>query len=176
VSLARSFPRATVLGAILAFVLVVGPSSERACAQPGGPVTAEPAGPETPAAPGAAPVQDAGLQERAQGLYAFLRGRQVNIHSLYENETFRGYFSDEEVLENYIAYLTSRVGEHKFRKHRIERAEIESVKPAGPARATARVKLIGRHRDTLVFWDQTFQIEDDWRLIEGEWYVFPPPF
>jgi hypothetical protein len=50
------------------------------------------------------------------------------------------------------------------------------VKPAGPDRATARVKLIGRHRDTLVFWDQAFRIEDDWRRIEGEWYVFPPPF
>jgi hypothetical protein len=177
----RSSPWTIPAAIFLALALSAGWSATRAHAQDGGTTTAEPSEPPapsapSPAAPAPAATQDAGLQARAQSFYAFLRGRQVNIHSLFQNETFRSYFSAEDVLENYIAYLTSRLGEHRFRKYRIERTELEGLKPAGPERATARVKLIGRHRDTLIFWDQNFKIEDDWRLVEGEWYVFPPPF
>ncbi len=175
----RSFRRTALLVALLAFSPAAGLPVPRARAQAGVSVPAEPVKPDEPAARSslAAPaVQDAGLQERAKGFYAFLRGRQVNIHSLYQNETFRSYFSDGEALENYIAYITSRLGEHKFRKYRIQRTEMEGLKQVGPERASARVKLVGRHRDTLVFWDQAFEIEDDWRRIEGEWYVFPAPF
>ena len=176
----RSLPRTGLLAVLVGLVLASAMPAMRAHAQAGGsvPAQAPPSAPSSPpTAPSAAPaVQDEGLQERVRGFYAFLRGRQVNIHSLYANETFRSYFNAEEVLENYIAYLTSRLGEHRFRKHRIERTELEGVKQAGRERATARVKLIGRHRDLLIFWDQDFAIEDEWRLVEGEWYVFPPPF
>ncbi len=169
---------------ILVVVLGGAIPAPSARAQTAGSGRTNPAEAVRPSAPSGAPAaeapvaaaQDAGLKERAEGFYAFLRGRQVNIHSLYENETFRGYFVSEEALENYISYITARLGEHKFRKYRIERTELEGVKQAGPDRATARVKLIGRHRDTLVFWDQGFAIEDAWRRVEGEWYVFPPPF
>ncbi len=172
----RSFPRTGLFAAFLALVLATGMPPMDAYAQA---TDTAPEQAPAPAAPSTAPapaVQDEGLQERVRSFYEFLRGRQVNIHSLYANETFRGYFSAEEVLENYIAYLTSRLGEHRFRKYRIERTELEGVKQAGRERATARVKLIGRHRDLLIFWDQDFAIEDDWRRVEGEWYVFPPPF
>jgi len=175
----RSFPRRALVAAFLGLVLAAGMPAMRAHAQPGASTPEQAPAPTAPEAPSAAPapaVQDEGLQERVRGFYEFLRGRQVNIHSLYANETFRSYFSAEEVLENYIAYITSRLGEHKFRKYRIERTELEGVKQAGTERATARVKLIGRHRDLLIFWDQDFEIEDEWRRVEGEWYVFPPPF
>ena len=26
------------------------------------------------------------------------------------------------------------------------------------------------------FWDVTETIENDWKLMDGEWFVFPPPF
>lgn len=146
---------------------------------------AQPAAPSAqPASPGAAPPEpgdaaspaDAELKERANGFYNFLRGKQVNIYSMFQNETFREYFTAEDVLQNYIAYLTSRLGDKRFRKYRVENAEVLSVKRSGPDRAKVRVKLIGRHRQAFFFWDNVVTIEDDWRRVEGDWYVFPPPF
>ena len=180
----RRFRRGALFAAILVVVLGSAIHAPSARGQTAGSGRANPAEAVEPSSPSGKPAreapiaarQDAGLKERTEGFYAFLRGRQVNIHSLYENETFRSYFVSEEALENYISYITARLGEHKFRKYRIERTELEGVKQAGPDRAMARVKLIGRHRDTLVFWDQDFAIEDEWRRVEAEWYVFPPPF
>jgi hypothetical protein len=131
-----------------------------------------------PPEPAAAPSTQAGaeLKERASGFYNFLRGKQVNIYSLFQNETFRDYFTAEDVLQNYIAYLTSRLGDKRFRKYRVENAEVLSVKPSGPDRAKVRVKLVGRHRQAFFFWDNATTLEDDWRRVEGDWYVFPPPF
>jgi len=159
-----------VLAAVPPAARAAAPSPDNAPAEPG---EAAASSSSPPAAPSAA---EAGLKERAKNFYGFLRGRQVNIFSVYQNDAFRSYFSAEEVLENYISYLTARLGERKFRKHRIQRTELERVKQTGPDRATARVKLVGRHKDLLFFWDKTVTIEDEWRKLGGEWYVFPPPF
>ena len=167
--------QSVLLAAFFSLVLAAVPPAARAAAPSPDNAPAEPAASSSspPAAPSAA---EAGLKERAKNFYGFLRGRQVNIFSVYQNDAFRSYFSAEEVLENYISYLTTRLGDRKFRKHRIQRTELERVKQTGPDRATARVKLIGRHKDLLFFWDKTVTIEDEWRKLEGEWYVFPPPF
>jgi hypothetical protein len=170
----------------LALALAILPplrgSLGRALAQPpAAPILAasEEAVPETPPpepAPAKSAVQ-AELGDRAKSFYAGLRGKRVNIYSLYQNENFRSFFTAEQVLQNYIAYLTSRLGEHRFRKYRVEDAEIQAITPTGPDRARVKVKLIGRHRQAFLFWlDNTTKLEDDWRRIEGEWFVFPPPF
>jgi len=148
------------------------------------PAAPEAAAPEEDAAqtplaqptPGESAVQPQ-LDERVKAFYAGLRGKQVNIYSLYQSENFRRFFTTEQVLQNYIAYLSARLGDRRFRKYRVEDDEIQSIQPSGPDRAHVQVKLVGRHRQAFLFWlDRTAKIEDDWRQIEGEWFVFPPPF
>ncbi len=173
-----TFGLALALAALPAFQ---GPSG-RVLAQPSAPpptAAPEEAAPETPPlepAPGKSTMQ-AGIEDRVKSFYAGLHGKRVNIYSLYQNENFRRFFTTEQVLQNYIAYLTSRLGDHHFRKYRVEDAEIQTVTPTGPDRARVKVKLIGRHRQAFLFWlNNTAKMEDDWRRIEGEWFVFPPPF
>ncbi len=119
---------------------------------------------------------DHGLRMRARSLYAYLQGKRVNIYSLYQSEIFRDFFTTESALQNYIAHLTARLTARRFRKYRIERTELLSLTQTGPGRAEARVKLIGRHRQPFLFWDKTETVVNEWRQIEGEWFVFPPPF
>jgi hypothetical protein len=158
-----------------------GPLGRALAQPPAAPIAATPekAAPETQPlepAPAERAVQPE-LEERVKSFYAGLRGKRVNIYSLYQNEQFRGFFTTEQVLQNYIAYLTSRLGDHRFRKYRVEDAEIQAITVTGPDRARVKVKLIGRHKQVLLFWlDNTAKLEDDWRRLEGEWFVFPPPF
>jgi hypothetical protein len=170
------------LALALAFLPPLWGPLGRALAQPpAAPIVAAPEekAPETqPLEPAPAEgAMQAELESRVKSFYAGLRGKRVNIYSLYQNENFRGFFTTEQVLQNYIAYLTSRLGEHRFRKYRVEDAEIQAITPTGPDRARVKVKLIGRHRQAFLFWlDNTAKLEDNWRRIQGEWFVFPPPF
>jgi hypothetical protein len=119
---------------------------------------------------------DGGLRGRARSLYSYLEGKRVNIYSLYQSEIFRDFFTTEKALQNYIAHLTARLTARRFRKYRIEKTELLGLTQAGPDRAHARVKLIGRHRQPFLFWDKTETVVNEWRRMEGQWFVFPPPF
>ncbi|MDP3937103.1 MAG: hypothetical protein Q8R92_03100 [Deltaproteobacteria bacterium] len=136
-----------------------------------------PATEEPPAAPdtGTAGI-DARLQARADALYGFLQGKRVNLYALYTNESFRDFFTTEEALENYVAFLTNTLARRRFKKYRIERTEFVVITPEGADAARAQVRLVGRHVHVVFFWDVTETIENSWKRIDGEWFVFPPPF
>jgi len=119
---------------------------------------------------------DARLSARAEALYRFLEGKRVNLYSLYTDETFRDFFTTEEALGNYVAYLTDTLARRRFRKYRIDRTEFLGFTPEGPGEVRAELKVIGRHVHLIFFWDVTETIENDWKLVDGEWFVFPPPF
>ena len=171
---------AGLLGAIL---LLAGPPSALAQAvgqTPPEPEESwvEPPAPGAPSAPSdAAPAGvDRRLQARAEALYAFLEGKRVNLYALYTSETFRDFFTTEEALENYVAYLTNALAKRRFRKYRIDRTEFVSLTPQDQDTALAEVTLIGRHVHVIFFWDVTETVENTWKRIDGEWFVFPPPF
>lgn len=151
-----------------------------AAAQTGVGVATAPSGEQDAAASdprdSAASAVDRRLNARAKGLYTYLRGKRINIYSVYQSDAFRDYFETEKALENYIAYITSRLARRRFRKYQIEGTELLELSITGIDRARARIKLIGRHRQPFLFWDKTETIENEWRRIDGEWFVYPPPF
>ena len=116
------------------------------------------------------------LKARAGKLYTFLEGKRVNLYSLYQNETFRDFFTTERALQNYVAYLSTRLAHSRFRKFQIERTEIMGYLPGGAGQVKIEVKLIGRHHQPFLFWDKTEVIQNIWRNEDGEWFVFPPPY
>ncbi|MFQ5457702.1 MAG: hypothetical protein ACE5FC_04525 [Myxococcota bacterium] len=116
------------------------------------------------------------LKTRAVALYTFLEGKRVNLYSLYQNETFRDFFTTEQALQNYIAFLSTRLAHSRFRKFRIERTEIMGFLPGGAGQVKVEVKLIGRHHQPFLFWDKTEIVRNTWRKEDGEWFVYPPPY
>lgn len=184
-SLNRSY---TVVLLAFLFSLLIRAAPRAARAQAAGEAAPAPPAPEeswedspVPAPPSTAPdAADAGvdarLQARAEALYAFLEGKRVNLYALYTSETFRDFFTTEEALQNYVAYLTNALAKRRFRKYRIDRTEFLKLTPQDPETARAEVTLVGRHVHVIFFWDVTETIENTWKRIDGDWFVFPPPF
>jgi hypothetical protein len=165
------------LAAVAALLVTLPPPSRAQTLPPEeGRVSGAADAPVSESSDGIAETVDRGLRVRARSLYAYLQGKRVNIYSLYQSEIFRDFFTTEAALQNYIAHLTARLSARRFRKYRIERTELLGVTQTGPGQAEARVKLIGRHRQPFLFWDKTETVVNEWRQMDGEWFVFPPPF
>ncbi len=122
------------------------------------------AAPETEGSP-------AELAARTQSLYEVLLRKNVRHYRVRED--LAPFFRNQEDLSNFIIRLARELKDEGVGGNPIEAFEvgnIEVVEATGYGETETKLTV-----DWLLFFNRSLERHDRWQLVDGRWYVDPPP-
>jgi hypothetical protein len=111
------------------------------------------------------------VETRATELYSVLLDK--NARHFRVRDDLAPFFSSEEELNAFLVRLAKALDDKGIFTNRLESAKVE-VLDADPSYgfAETRAHLEG---DWILWFNRSIERTDRWKLIDGQWFVNPPP-
>ena len=117
------------------------------------------------------------LQERADEFYRILCSKRLNSLSTLRNREISAFFTDEESFRTFITDLSYHLREARFKDNLFTDFRIiEMSSPLERGKVRLGVEFTGDYPDLIVFWENTLVLGQEWVMIQGQWYPFPPRY
>jgi hypothetical protein len=115
------------------------------------------------------PVEQVGA--RARAMYALLEDK--NVRHFRVRDDLAPFFVNRQELSTYLILLARDFKNAGVANNNLREAKVtvrEVAPDYGYAEVETRLKA-----DWFLFFTRSFERADRWKLVEGEWYVNPPP-
>ena len=117
----------------------------------------------------ASPADD--VKKRADAMYEVMLNKNARHYRLRED--LAPFFLNEDELSVFLVRLAKDLDSKGIYSNRLEEREVK-VLEADPSYGFAETKT-ELEGDWLLWFNRTLERTDRWKLINGAWYVNPPP-
>lgn len=117
----------------------------------------------------AGPADD--VKKRAEAMYEVMLNKNARHYRLRED--LAPFFLNEDELSVFLVRLAKDLDSKGIYSNRLEEREVE-VLEADPSYGFAETKT-ELEGDWLLWFNRSLERTDRWKLINGVWYVNPPP-
>ncbi len=114
-----------------------------------------------------------GFLERAEVFYSRLAQRRIDTHATYQDLVLREYFRSEKAFADYYADLAHDLAAAAFERTLPLTVEVAEFVFEAPGDARVKVLLVGGDDRPLRPGTRKVEREDQWRRIDGRWWIVP---
>lgn len=113
------------------------------------------------------------LRRLATVFYGRLTNRRVDSIATFKDPALREFFRSAAAFADYYADLVQALTSHHFKGGRATKVELIGLSRGEPGEIGLRLRFTGRNGLPLRFWRTSVVREDQWRRMDGRWWIIP---